>query len=219
MSTQKSNPETVSTESLSTEEIVSTEFIQDQATVNYVETIETVISSLEQDDSAMVSHNDEGYLWKFKYGSVEVFVQLTGSTDEDTFTVWSSVLNLPAEKEAELMRRLLEMNWSDTFEARFGIVDDQVVVLSSRTVAELSPGEISRAITIVATIADDNDEALQEEFGASWVVRQFAISDWLTVMTMNDGYPPTGFSITRHARRGSVWGDGRTPCAPTVSNP
>ncbi|MEQ8757008.1 MAG: YbjN domain-containing protein [Coleofasciculus sp. G1-WW12-02] len=167
MTTKKSNPETVSTESLSTEEIISTEFIQDQVTVNYVETIETVISSLEQDDSAMVSHNDEGYLWKFKYGSVEVFVQLTGSTDEDTFTVWSSVLHLPAEKEAELMRRLLEMNWSDTFEARFGIVDDQVVVLSSRTVAELSPGEISRAITIVATIADDNDEALQEEFGAS----------------------------------------------------
>jgi hypothetical protein len=167
MTTKKSNPETVSTESLSTEEIVSTEFIQDKTTVNYVETIETVISSLEQDDSAMVSHNDEGYLWKFKYGSVEVFVQLTGSTDEDTFTVWSSVLNLPAEKEAELMRRLLEMNWSDTFESRFGIVDDQVVVLSSRTVAELSPGEISRAITIVATIADDNDEALQEEFGAT----------------------------------------------------
>ncbi|MFP4099815.1 YbjN domain-containing protein [Coleofasciculus sp.] len=167
MTTKKSNPETVSTEGLSTEEIVSTEFIQDKTTVNYVETIETVISSLEQDDSAMVSHNDEGYLWKFKYGSVEVFVQLTGSTDEDTFTVWSSVLNLPAEKETELMRRLLEMNWSDTFESRFGIVDDQVVVLSSRTVAELSPGEISRAITIVATIADDNDEALQEEFGAA----------------------------------------------------
>ncbi|MEQ9358690.1 MAG: YbjN domain-containing protein [Coleofasciculus chthonoplastes F3-SA18-01] len=167
MSTKKSSSETVSTEGLSTEEIVSTEFIQDKTTVNYVETIETVISSLEQDDSAMVSHNDEGYLWKFKYGSVEVFVQLTGSTDEDTFTVWSSVLNLPAEKEAELMRRLLEMNWSDTFESRFGIVDDQVVVLSSRTVAELSPGEISRAITIVATIADDNDEALQEEFGAA----------------------------------------------------
>ncbi|EDX78480.1 conserved domain protein [Coleofasciculus chthonoplastes PCC 7420] len=167
MTTQKSSSETVSTEGLSTEEMVPTEFIQDKTTVNYVETIETVISSLEQDDSAMVSHNDEGYLWKFKYGSVEVFVQLTGSTDEDTFTVWSSVLNLPAEKEAELMRRLLEMNWSDTFESRFGIVDDQVVVLSSRTVAELSPGEISRAITIVATIADDNDEALQEEFGAA----------------------------------------------------
>ena len=113
----------------------------------------------------MVSHNEEGYLWKFKYGSVEVFVQLTGVTDDDTFTVWSSVLQLPTNKEPQLMRKLLEMNWSDTFEACFGIVENQVVVLSTRTVAELSAGEISRAITVVATIADDNDDALQAEFG------------------------------------------------------
>ena len=53
------------------------------------------------------------------------------------------------------------------FEACFGIDKEQVVVLSSRTLAELSPGEISRIITIVATIADDNDEALQAEFGAA----------------------------------------------------
>ncbi|MHC5830160.1 MAG: YbjN domain-containing protein, partial [Nostoc sp.] len=33
--------------------------------------------------------------------------------------------------------------------------------------AELSPGEVSRLITIVATIADNNDEALQSEFGAA----------------------------------------------------
>lgn len=167
MTTQKSNPATVSTESLSMDEMVSTDLIEEPATINYVETIETVISSLDQNDSAMVSHNQEGYLWKFKYGSVEVFVQLTGSTDDDTFTVWSAVLSLPRKNESELMRKLLAMNWSETFEARFGIVDDQVVVLSSRTVAELSPGEISRAITIVATIADDHDEALQEEFGAA----------------------------------------------------
>jgi hypothetical protein len=29
----------------------------------------------------------------------------------------------------------------------------------------LSPGEISRAITLVATIADESDEHLQQEFG------------------------------------------------------
>jgi hypothetical protein len=63
------------------------------------------------------------------------------------------------------MRKLLEMNWSDTFESCFAIVDNQVVVVSSRTVAELSAGEISRAITVVATIADDNDDALHSEFG------------------------------------------------------
>ena len=167
MTTQQPNPETVSTESLSTADIVTNELIEDVTTVNHVEVIETVISSLDQDNTAMVSQNEEGYLWKFRYGSVEVFVQLTGSTDDDTFTVWSAVLQLPAKNEPELMRKLLEMNWSETFESCFGIVDNQVVVLSSRTVAELAPGEISRAITVVATIADDNDDALQAEFGAA----------------------------------------------------
>jgi hypothetical protein len=167
MTTQEPNSETISTESLSTADIVTSEYIEDVTTVNHVEIIETVISSLDQENTAMVSQNEEGHLWKFKYGSVEVFVQLTGSTDDDTFTVWSAVLQLPAKNEPELMRKLLEMNWSDTFEAHFAIVNSQVVVLSSRTVAELSPGEISRSITVVATIADDNDDALQSEFGAA----------------------------------------------------
>jgi hypothetical protein len=144
------------------------ELIAETASINHVEVIENVIDSLEQDDSAMVSHTPEGgYLWKFKYGSVEVFVQLNGTTDEDTITVWSTVLNLPAKNEPKLMRYLLELNCSSTFEARFGIIESRVVVISTRTLAELSPGEVSRLITIVATIADNNDESLQSEFGAA----------------------------------------------------
>jgi len=142
--------------------------IVETASINHVEVIENVIDSLEQDDSAMVSHNLEGnYLWKFKYGSVEVFVQLTGTSNEDTITVWSVVLKLPAKDESRLMRYLLELNCSSTLEARFGIINNEVVVISTRTLAELSPGEVSRGITIVATIADNNDEALQSEFGAA----------------------------------------------------
>ncbi|MGL4379139.1 MAG: YbjN domain-containing protein, partial [Microcoleaceae cyanobacterium] len=34
----------------------------------------------------------------------------------------------------------------------------------TRTVAELSPGEIARVITIVATIADDNDDILIAQY-------------------------------------------------------
>ncbi|NDJ25368.1 YbjN domain-containing protein [Nostoc sp. B(2019)] len=144
------------------------QLIAETTSMNHVEVIENVIDSLEQDDSAMVSHTPEGgYLWKFKYGSVEVFVQLTGKNDEDTITIWSVVLKLPAKDEPRLLRYLLELNCSSTFEARFGIIDNQVVVISTRTLAELSPGEVSRLITIVATIADDNDEALQSEYGAA----------------------------------------------------
>ncbi|ALF53924.1 hypothetical protein ACX27_15390 [Nostoc piscinale CENA21] len=148
-----------------TEEFLN-ELIQETNTIDHLEIIENVIDSLEQDDSAMVSQSPEGgHLWKFKYGSVEVFVQLTGTSDEDTLTVWSVVLKLPAKDEPKLMRQLLELNCSSTFEARFGIIEDKVVVISTRTLAELSPGEVSRLITIVATIADNNDEALQSEFG------------------------------------------------------
>ena len=49
----------------------------------HIEIIETVIASLDQDQSAMVSHQDGGYLWKFSYGSVEVYVQLSGTNDND----------------------------------------------------------------------------------------------------------------------------------------
>jgi hypothetical protein len=142
------------------------ELIQETTDPNHVEVIENVIDTLAQDQSAMVSRAAEGgYLWKFQYGSVEVFVQLTGITDEDTITVWAAVLQLPAKDEPKLTRYLLELNCVSTFEARFGIIDNQVVVISTRTLAELSPGEVSRIITIVATIADDNDEYLQSEFG------------------------------------------------------
>ncbi|MEH2128098.1 YbjN domain-containing protein [Nostoc sp.] len=154
-------------ETLTSNESVN-DLISQTTSINHVEVIENVIDSLEQDNSAMVSHTPEGgYLWKFKYGSVEVFVQLNGITDEDTITVWSAVLNLPAKDEPKLMRYLLELNCSSTFEARFGIIENRVVVISTRTLAELSPGEVSRLITVVATIADNNDEALQTEFGAT----------------------------------------------------
>lgn len=126
--------------------------------------IETVIASLAQNDSAMVHHTEAGHIWKFQYGSVEVFVQLTGESDDDLLTVWSPVLTLPVKDELGLMRKLLLMNWSETLETRFAIANDAVVVLSQRSIADLSPGEISRAITLVAAIADDNDEALRESF-------------------------------------------------------
>lgn len=129
--------------------------------------IETVISSLDHNDTAMVNHADDGSIWKFQYGSVEVFVQLTGETDDDLLTVWATVLKLPAQDEPGLMRQLLEMNWSGTFETCFSIHDNLVVVSSQRTLADLYPSEISRIITLVATIADDNDDILQEKFGTA----------------------------------------------------
>lgn len=166
MTNSEPNPQTASAESLSSESAIASEQVEKATAVSYAEEIETVIASMAVDQKVMVGQNEAGgHLWKFKYGSVEVFVQLTGETENDTLTVWAFVLQLPAKNEAELMRKLLEMNWLSTLESHFAIVDNQVAVISNRTIAEISAGEISRAITIVATIADDNDDLLQAEFG------------------------------------------------------
>ncbi len=137
----------------------------ENASSSLVEVIETVIASLDSGQTAMVNRSEEGHVWKFKYGTVEVFVQLTGLSEEDTLMVWAAVLKLPAKDEPKLMRQLLEKNWSDTLEARFSIMNNEVVVVTNRSIADLSPGELSRAITIVATIADESDEPLIAEFG------------------------------------------------------
>ncbi|MBR8830610.1 MAG: hypothetical protein N5P05_000888 [Chroococcopsis gigantea SAG 12.99] len=144
-------------------ETLTDQFIANNST--HKEMIETVIASLEQNNSAMVQQNGAGYLWKFFYGSVEVFVQLTGETDDDFLTVWSPIMKYPVKDELALLRKLLQKNCQDTFESHFGIMSETIVVLSQRTVADLSPGEISRSITLVATVADNNDDILIEEFG------------------------------------------------------
>jgi Putative bacterial sensory transduction regulator len=135
--------------------------------IELIDAIETVISSLDSHNSAMVHQGAQDYLWKFQYGTVEVMVQLTGLTDDDVLTVWSVVMSLPAKDEATLLRKLMEMNWLGTLEARFAIANQQVVAMVCRSVQDLSAAEVSRAITMVASLADEHDEPLQAEFGLS----------------------------------------------------
>jgi Putative bacterial sensory transduction regulator len=132
--------------------------------IDLVDAIESVISSLDHKSSAMVKRDDHGYLWKFQYGSVEVFVQITGMQPEDTFTAWAGVLSLPATNEAKLMRQVLEMNWTVTLDAKFAIMGNRIVIAVSRPVADLAASEVSRSITLVATIADDYDDVFKAEY-------------------------------------------------------
>jgi len=132
---------------------------------NYAETIQTVISGMDADQSAVVNQTND--TWKFKYGTVEVIVNITGDQPTDTFTVISKVLSYPVKDELKLLKLLLEKNASETFEAQFAIQNDDVIVIASRIVEDLSPAEITRLITIVATIADTNDEPLIAEFSVS----------------------------------------------------
>ena len=85
MTTSEPNIQTASAESQSSESAIASEQVEKATAVTYAEEIETVIASMAVDQKVMVGQNEAGgHLWKFKYGSVEVFVQLTGETEEDT---------------------------------------------------------------------------------------------------------------------------------------
>ena len=135
--------------------------------MNLVETIETVISSLDEFHNALVHREAGGHLWKFTYGSAEVWVQLTGTEEEDTVSIWSPILQLPVPNQDKLFEKLMSLNWLETLEAHFAVFQNKIVVLSSRSINGLSVGEISHLITLVATLADDYDDALQQEFAAN----------------------------------------------------
>jgi len=132
---------------------------------NFSETIQTVIAGMDSEKTAVVNQTND--TWKFKYGTVEVVVNITGDRPTDTFTVLSTVLSFPVKDEARLMKLLLEKNASETFESHFAIQNDQVIIIASRSVEDLSAAEISRLITIVSAIADTNDETLIAEFKAA----------------------------------------------------
>lgn len=132
---------------------------------SFTETIQTVIAGMDSEKTAVVNQSND--TWKFCYGTVEVVVNITGDQSTDTFTVLSNVLSYPVKDEAKLMKLLLEKNASETYEAHFAIQNDQVIVMASRSVEDLSAAEISRLITIVSAIADANDEMLVNEFKAA----------------------------------------------------
>jgi Putative bacterial sensory transduction regulator len=131
---------------------------------SFVEIIETVITTLSQDATQLEIEAPQK-AWRFHYGTVEVFIYLTGLSSDDTIIIWSPVIELPVKDETALMRYLLNKNGTNVMmEASFCIQDGRVLVNVSRTLTDLNPSEISRAITVVASIADEYDEILIEKF-------------------------------------------------------
>ncbi|WP_164929252.1 YbjN domain-containing protein [Gloeobacter violaceus] len=136
------------------------------------EEVEAVIASLAMEGSvrfAQLKESDKGLMWIFKYGTVRVFVVMSGESNDDTLTVWAPVMKLPenSAKTGELYAHLLRSNWLETWEARFCLRENEVALHTMRTLDSLDPAEISRAITIVATLADEYDEPLIEQFGGT----------------------------------------------------
>jgi len=112
--------------------------------------------------------------YSLQRGSASLLVMLQeGSRPEDkgSIRVVAPVVALPNHSAAQLtlFRRLLEANGKELANAAFAIVNDQVAVISERTVEDLDASEVDRMIRTVGRVADRYDDALASEFGVQRV--------------------------------------------------
>lgn len=77
-----------------------------------------------------------------------------------------TIMDLPAQRGADLMKRLLQLNATLHGRASFAITDDKRVVLcAGRSTQDLDPGELVDVVLWTAEQADYFDDILLTEFG------------------------------------------------------
>ncbi|MBK8168875.1 MAG: YbjN domain-containing protein [Sandaracinaceae bacterium] len=108
-------------------------------------------------------------------GSANVYVSLhrpIRDDEEGILRVLSPIARLsPAMKarEAELFRRLLELNGSEILGAAFALVEGEIAVIAERSVQDLDASEVEAMLRVVGTVADDHDDSLSQEFGVTCI--------------------------------------------------
>ncbi|NNF28411.1 MAG: hypothetical protein HKO53_16455 [Gemmatimonadetes bacterium] len=78
-----------------------------------------------------------------------------------------TIMPVPPERAADLLRRLLELNATLHGRAAFALTDEDMVVLTAgRSTQDLDPGELVDVVLWTAEQADYFDDVLLAEFGA-----------------------------------------------------
>lgn len=84
----------------------------------------------------------------------------------ETVEVRLTIMEVPVDRETDLLRRLLEINGTFHGRAAFAVNEDGIVLLiAGRTTMDLDPGELVDLVLWTAEQADYFDDILLAEFG------------------------------------------------------
>lgn len=107
--------------------------------------------------------------WALRRGSarIAIVIHRGQGSQPGTLRVAAPVITVPeASHRPALYQHLLELNARELVGAGFGVLGDEVVVVTERSVADLNASEVDAAIHGVGRIADTYDDALASRFGA-----------------------------------------------------
>lgn len=122
--------------------------------------------------TACVRSDPDTVAWGMKRGSAQVLFIVA---EEPKTGVWlraiAPVVKVPtdAAKKLELYGRLLDLNAKAMRNAAFGVLNENVVVVSERPAAGLDAAEAEQILKHVGATADHYDDLLANELGLTRV--------------------------------------------------
>lgn len=133
-----------------------------------VNLVEQVLRKIGIDPVASKVRGDaDTVAWGMKRGSAQVLFIVSDDPKTGTWVrAIAPVVKLPAEpKRLELYGRLLDLNAKAMRNAAFGVLGDNVVVVSERPGQGLDAGEAEQMLKHVGATADHYDDLLADELG------------------------------------------------------
>lgn len=136
-------------------------------------TVESVLKELGIESvENQVESMEGGHAWLVARGSADVMISLVPGDDHTAgrIRVVSPIVKMDGGISREAAVRLLELNGTQLPGVAFGLIQgDMVVLVSERTVLDLSHLEVQEMLNLVGYYGDKYDDLLVAEFGGSRV--------------------------------------------------
>jgi len=133
-----------------------------------VRILQDVLRKLGLDPNGAKVREEAGTVaWGVMRGSAQVLLMATTSDKGVWVRAIAPVVKIPAASEAKLQlyARLLDLNAKTMRNAAFGVLNDNVVIVSERPAEGLDAGEVEQILKHVGATADHYDDAFEKEYG------------------------------------------------------
>lgn len=104
--------------------------------------------------------------WSLVRGSAFIYIILNNNSGLNTIRIISPILYLPKENILPFYRRCLEINMG-LVNCAIGVHENKVTIINERPIEGLDPEELEGTINYLSGVADDLDNRLADEFGAT----------------------------------------------------
>ncbi len=118
-----------------------------------------------------IGASDGSHRWSLRRGSAAILVAVLPPSEAapaGSLRVVAPVVRVPPEdRMLPLARRLLEANARELRGVAFGLREEDVVLISERSLQDLDASEVSSVVRAIGSAADRYDDLLAQEFGTS----------------------------------------------------